>query len=71
MSATPSTMLELGTPLPPFRLPGIDGREHGAGRLGRHDLGAARRGVHVAVLARLIAELADVDLQNLDGGGAR
>jgi peroxiredoxin len=26
MSATPSTMLELGTVLPPFRLPGLDGR---------------------------------------------
>jgi peroxiredoxin len=26
MSATPSTMLELGTALPPFRLPGLDGR---------------------------------------------
>jgi peroxiredoxin len=30
MSATPSTMLELGTALPSFRLPGIDGREHGS-----------------------------------------
>jgi peroxiredoxin len=26
MSATPSTMLELGTGLPPFRLPGLDGQ---------------------------------------------
>jgi peroxiredoxin len=26
MSLTPSTMLELGTPLPPFRLPDLDGR---------------------------------------------
>jgi peroxiredoxin len=28
MSATPSTMLALGTPLPPFRLPGLDGRTY-------------------------------------------
>ena len=29
MSATPSTMLDLGTALPSFRLPGIDGHEYG------------------------------------------
>jgi len=27
MSATPSTMLELGTPVPPFSLPDLDGRD--------------------------------------------
>jgi peroxiredoxin len=29
MTLTPSAMLELGTPLPAFRLPDADGREHG------------------------------------------
>lgn len=37
MARTPSTMLELGTPAPSFRLPDFDGRPHGL-----DDFGAAR-----------------------------
>ena len=35
-------------------------------RLARHNLGTRRAGVHVAMPASLIAELANVDLQSLD-----
>ena len=35
-------------------------------RLARHDLAAIRAGVDVTVTARLVAELADIDLENLD-----
>jgi hypothetical protein len=45
------------------------GVDHLPGRLAAHDLRALRAGVDVAVFARLVAELADVDLQGLDGGG--
>jgi hypothetical protein len=37
-------------------------------RLAGHDLGAVRPGVHVAVPAGLVAQLADVHLQHLNAG---
>ena len=40
--------------------------EHDVGDLGRHLLGAVRSGIDVAVEARLVAAIADIDLQGVE-----
>ena len=45
-------------------------RRHASTTSGRHHFGAIGPGVHVAMVAGLVAPLADVDLQDLDGGRA-
>ena len=52
---------------------GIRGQDIDTGLHGflRHDLGAIRPGVHVAMTALLVAELADVDLHDFQARGAK
>ena len=46
--------------------PAFDEVEHQVGDLGRHLLGAVRPGIDVAVEARLVAAIADIDLQSIE-----
>ncbi len=49
--------------------PELEHAKAGVDDVGWHDLRAVRSRIHVAVAARLVAQLADVDLQRPDAGG--